>query len=450
MKTNKIYFVFIVSSFQRLLLSLVRYQREGKIAYPFGVISPLRNIPLIKRNLMSLEFKIDYVVIPIAVYACDNLNPTAKLLFPIISMLDHSEKGCYAKNESLANLMGISEPSIKRALRSLIENKFVISEGPSNEKRILKIHKNARSLLTLLPDHKRSSNNKVLTFKDPKGSNRSFPWEKNKLNFVRPTKKPTTIKSRLITYWNRKEWCQTHKSPSSNLYKNISTMFKQLKAGTFGKHRLFDPEWLKQYPNLVNKKWNDEDLKKAMDKVSLLHKHGYWPEDKKGLPKGLETLIYNPRSKKSLLLSSYQKPPGLLSEAAQLPAEYDSKQTNKLIGILYGGDGITDLKLSNKDLAKTIRATNEIVEYQNWIDVKVCEDQPFLKRHFRSNDTALLDHYISYLTEEKYRTKEIEPYMLGPLSPANNWNGFLKYLADILLPEGDVGQYKLFKRINGN
>ena len=48
-----------------------------------------------------MKVHVTHVVIPIAIYANKNISNTAKLLFPVIAMLDDPETGCYAKNDYL-------------------------------------------------------------------------------------------------------------------------------------------------------------------------------------------------------------------------------------------------------------------------------------------------------------------------------------------------------------
>lgn len=393
-----------------------------------------------------MRLKIQYVVMPIGVYTNQNLSATAKLLFPLISMLEDPEKGCYARNDFFAEALNKSLPSVTRAIKNLIDEGLVITEGPSNEKRKLRINPDAQSKLIRPPNQKRLGNNNILDYnislsKD-KESMISSKSKSRKYKFIRSKEIKQPKRSRLITYWNRKEGCQTHSKPDSKTYINAAKMLRQLKSGSFYKGKIFDKKWLEAHKDLVHKSWTDKELKLAIDSVALFHKDGYWPAEKSKIPRSLKDLIYNPISKKSLLISAYRKPPGLLSDQMRLPNEINPKVTDKLIAILYDGE-VKDSNLSREDLSKTINAANEIINYHDWIDLEVCEKQPFLKRHFRNNDFDLVNRYIEFLTEERYVNYIIKPHMLGPKS--YNWNEFLKYLSECLLPGGDEN-INIFKR----
>lgn len=64
-------------------------------------------------------FKLCYAVIPAEVFFDTNLSPMAKLLFPIIQMLDSKESGCFASNAYLAKQVGLEKRQIQNLVAEL-------------------------------------------------------------------------------------------------------------------------------------------------------------------------------------------------------------------------------------------------------------------------------------------------------------------------------------------
>lgn len=403
--------------------------------------------------------EIEYIKIPAPVLFCPNLSPTAKLVYAVIMAVDKDGKGCTLDNESISLVLDKSIRTITNAITQLSNLGLLKIDNPNNDKRVLRIDGTATKKISMRVNiYNNNNNNKLLLSslsnislsKDKdlrsttkKISRHSDRTRKKLLLKTYKRKDNPDLKNTYIEYWNKISWCRTHGSTKSKTYKQTASLLRQLKAGTFGNKKDFDRNWEKQHEDLIHRKWTDKQIRLAIDSVSLFLKDGYWPKEKDKLPKSLNLLIYNPISRKSLLLSAYRSPPGLLSESKNLPVEFDESQTNELISILYGGDVVSPETIPIDDLCKVIKATNDIIEYEDWIFEKVFNKYPFLKRHFKSK--TLLDYYISYLTEEKYINKEIEPYMLGPSSPTKNWSGFIKFLADCLLPSSS-DNYRVFER----
>ncbi len=65
------------------------------------------------------------VFVPREVLLDDNLPANAKLLFAIVQSLDN-EKGCFASNEYLGGMIGLSESSVRSCLSALEERKYIV------------------------------------------------------------------------------------------------------------------------------------------------------------------------------------------------------------------------------------------------------------------------------------------------------------------------------------
>lgn len=445
----KLYFRKQLQDYFRCLFG--RQRKGNDHSTPNGWTAPEA---LFQGVLMHMQ----YIKIPSFVLFCRDLSPTAKLLYSVISAIDSDGDGCRIDNEILSEILEKSIRTISNSIKQLVDLGLVKVVNPNNDQRVLWIDENAWKKISRQVNIYNNNKNKFLLSlsnislskdKDYKHiarkkiSRHSDQTRKTILLETNKRRDNPNLKNNLIEYWNEKSWCRTHLSTKSKTYKQTATLLRQLKAGTFGNKKEFEKKWEKQHADLIDKKWIDKEIKVAIDSTSLYLKEGYWPKDKERLPKSLNLLIYNPISRKSLLLSAYRSPPGLLSENKKLPMEIDESQTNELISILYGGDAVSPETISADDLSKVIIATNDIIEYEDWIFDEVFDQYPFLKRHFR--DKSLIDYYITYLTEEIYTTIEIKPYMLGPSSPTKNWTGFIKFLAECLLPSSQKN-YRIFEK----
>lgn len=75
----------------------------------------------------------EYMVIPSEIFGDENLTQTAKLLFPIISILTHAGEHEICCNQGLSCLIGKSEATTKRAIKNLVDRKYIRREIVENE-----------------------------------------------------------------------------------------------------------------------------------------------------------------------------------------------------------------------------------------------------------------------------------------------------------------------------
>lgn len=76
---------------------------------------------------MTESKKSYYAVIPANVRYDESLPPNAKLLYGEITALCNAEGYCWASNKYFADLYGVSIASIKRWIKSLIDNGYITS-----------------------------------------------------------------------------------------------------------------------------------------------------------------------------------------------------------------------------------------------------------------------------------------------------------------------------------
>lgn len=74
-----------------------------------------------------------YTITPKCVLEDRNISFSAKVLYGQLNRLQ-GEDGCWASNQYLAELLGVSTRSIRDIIKSLEENKFIRIERENNQK----------------------------------------------------------------------------------------------------------------------------------------------------------------------------------------------------------------------------------------------------------------------------------------------------------------------------
>ncbi|MCK9281507.1 MAG: hypothetical protein M0P71_12855 [Melioribacteraceae bacterium] len=130
-------------------------------------------------------------------------------------------------------------------------------------------------------------------------------------------KKTQTFKTSIyLELWNslkeKYSMLQQHNNPEKKVYQKAASMIQHLKNGTFGDHYHINPEFMKKNHirfSLLEKQFTKQEIKICIERLPKLFIEGYWPPDKKWLPKDLPTLIYNSRTNTSWLLHVFTHPP---------------------------------------------------------------------------------------------------------------------------------------------
>ena len=74
-----------------------------------------------------------YIIIPKCVLEDRNISFSAKVLYGQLNRLQ-GEDGCWASNQYLAELLGVSTRSIRDIIKSLEKNEFIRIERENNQK----------------------------------------------------------------------------------------------------------------------------------------------------------------------------------------------------------------------------------------------------------------------------------------------------------------------------
>jgi len=114
----------------------------------------------------------------------------------------------------------------------------------------------------------------------------------------------------LVEYWNGLPNIRKHKT-GTKTYKRTLQLFRQLRTATLSTKNDLEPH----IPLTTEQhKFTNNEIKESMLLLSHLLTPGYWPTNKKNLPIDLPTLIFNPRTRKSLLYYVWVNPPQLAGD----------------------------------------------------------------------------------------------------------------------------------------
>jgi len=116
--------------------------------------------------------------------------------------------------------------------------------------------------------------------------------------------------------WNPISTVTTHRvDPNNKTYQVIASHIESLLNGTFNQGKYWDKDWIKTIPeDILTKKWSVNEIKETILEASKYSQPGYWPQTKSNSFRNLSTILYNPKSNKSMFLQAAVRPPELLSK----------------------------------------------------------------------------------------------------------------------------------------
>ncbi len=82
-----------------------------------------------------------YIKIPLNIIEDKDLSSSAKILYGYLLLLTHRKGYCYASNDYLKEVLGISSRSITRLLRKLKNNHYISLKYEINYKRKIYINR---------------------------------------------------------------------------------------------------------------------------------------------------------------------------------------------------------------------------------------------------------------------------------------------------------------------
>lgn len=218
-----------------------------------------------------------------------------------------------------------------------------------------------------------------------------------------PIQKDGTEFNLLLKIWNECNLVPKHdpKKYTKNLQESQNSLF-QLAHGTFFTLRKFDPDWMiknKIPEDWKTKKFTFQELQTGIRNFLLFHKIGYWPSNKKNLPKSLSSALYKSFGVTpcSWVLKALACPPESLGGTKREIVDRIPIATESILRLL-GEDRET---ISGKDLRTINDGISWMLEtYENalkWRCGRFVSDYP--------HPAIFCTSYIKWVTEQDWITE---------------------------------------------
>jgi len=338
------------------------------------------------------EFGLPDITIPAVAHFNKELSQTDKIIFGIIRNLSHSPKGCWATNRYISFYVSVSADVVSKSISYLAKLEYLIVKflRKNDNTTVREIHINP-NVENIYMDMLRNRFLEIQHLRYPKIDDFDYtPIVKN--NYPPPVKTPNNILDynttsrevvqalpaeaslirsfsrrskpvilpqektpnqkiyhipkrhpawQLITIWNAAPgYHRKHKiDPISKTLYDVRVYYDQLVNGTFFRNNKVESklplisnkflQWEKD-----RKKFTYQEISKALEGVMLSYCGGYWPKNKKWLPKSLSSLIFNPRNNQSMLLESMIIPSKKLNQEI-IEKEYDVEMNAEILKTVF-------------------------------------------------------------------------------------------------------------------
>ncbi len=85
------------------------------------------------------QFQLKYLIIPIGIVTDTDIPPSAKVLFGLISALEHPIDGCKHSNKSFSSVLKTGPQTITNHINLLKQFGYISIENGSNKNRIIRM-----------------------------------------------------------------------------------------------------------------------------------------------------------------------------------------------------------------------------------------------------------------------------------------------------------------------
>lgn len=226
--------------------------------------------------------------------------------------------------------------------------------------------------------------------------------------------------SRFIEKWNSHPEFRQHNNHRTRVYQNGHRFCLYLKNGSLSRCDI-DKQFLARQKiplDALTRKWTDEEIYEAFDRFALMHKEGYWPRDKKNLPKNLCDFICNVMSGSSYFLWVMYDPPHFLAD------KYAAvKDHNPAVSSIYRSmlEKFYNKKISSqRDVNKLHHASNAICLRYKDLQPVIAVGNASVRAHFGSV-TKFAGLHADWM-KSKYGDK----IMVTDIT--RSWNYFIEYV----------------------
>lgn len=341
-----------------------------------------------------------YAVIPAHIRYDKNLIPNAKLLYGEITALSNKFGYCVATNIYFAKLYETTEKTIISWLNSLKDIGVIETTLVNGRDRKIYINKGNKNV-TLNNTSKRSISN----------------TSKNESVSV---VKINSFTRKCINIWNDISYVRHHKKENSKIYFEIAKYIDQMIKGKFSEDKVFDKDWMDRHKitiDYLGRRFSRKQIEKGVQSVALMFKEGYFPSNKKSLPKSLPRLMYNSRTGTSLFLSSIISCPEPLSSSRQRGAVDNHPAYTKIFREYLSSIDTGD----SRDFVKLIYGIESILEFRKGIPQRSFNSSNQVERQFGS-DLSICKTYIVWLKNQEW----LEPSFSSIASSAKVFDKFIK------------------------
>lgn len=386
-------------------------------------------------------------------YLAEGLSWSEKILYVEIHSLDGKD-GCFASNDYLADFLGTKISTVSNNIRKLKDLGLVEEVSFDGRRRVLTTHD--ENIINLKG---RLLKNKSLNFKNQKHNNKDIVIKGNDCLFKNkhstgssePEKKSsekkmirtsTAKRNVYVDYFAsqaKKEGIKTaakHERPDSKIYQKAAEEFTKLEKGMFSSGRVFDKKSIEMNnidSSLLNShKWTRKEIRQGLHNLLLYFTEGYWPSDKEKIQNSnLPTLLYNPRSCKSMFLNAFCNPPKLLGDT-QTIKDPTPNLTSIFLDLMEGnGNG----KLDRSDKITLIKNIRELTMKHKEMGYPPMASPGHLEQiRYRlgrpeDNHVKFCEFYSRWV-QERFDGQLILPWMIGP--EHWGWNEFRQYVYEEL------------------
>ncbi|KKN12777.1 hypothetical protein LCGC14_1013160 [marine sediment metagenome] len=334
------------------------------------------------------------------------LSPIEKLLLTEISLLQDKYGYCHASNLELAQLLGVGEQTISNYISRLKRKGVIELTQFDGRERVLRADYNKAYMLYII--YLKTLTTTTFLKKNKKVVLNAFPTEKRK--------------DSLVEYWNGLPHTRAHKNADTKIYKKAVKRISQFRNGRLEGYS-WDKRWMRQQKiptRYLHLKWTDDMLQEGLEELAKHFAPGYWPENKKGLPKDLCTLLFNENTGRSMFLRAATMGVLKLSDLRAQQKTHALKQGARdiLNVFIQTVRDVRGAQLYRGDRALLIKLVEDLIRFYA---EGVSDKEAYTYCYPTPKDLA--EAYCSWILDEYGGWDEFNAYVIGIGSKA--WNRFL-------------------------
>ncbi len=394
-------------------------------------------------NLQQDEQKISLpaIIIPGEILFNPFISSTEKILFGFICSLSKSNRGCWASNLFLSQLIGRNRTSTSLLLSNLKDYGYIKiieikKRDGTFERRIYErteyhelykpiveaVHNYLYSyydfskkglweiIKGVMGNHKKRIEDIYKNIIDKEYKNiplkssseelslkkyNKSPQKKNLPDFI----KPQTGEYAILCSWNKfPRPAHAHTKLNTKTVKHIAEFIGQMRNGVFGdpSRRKWDGKWLDKHKinlrGFAEKKWTIREICQTIEgPLANMYKDGYWPQSKDRLPKSLAGAFYNSITQTSFFIQAYYDSPGQLKSKIGQDAYPDITEALTKEGIVQPD------QMKSDDWKRYFEGVKGLAKYLDDIDWENYGARQMFPEGRSGNPYSLIMQYVKWM-----------------------------------------------------